>query len=200
MTEHGNTQRSCVTKQLTSFNQVERLYSERLQKDFARDEIKPLASMRRAWKNGIYDCYGLFSEDKILGYAFFVRLGRDYLLDYLAVEEHHRDEGLGSLFLRQLAECLAEADRVVCEVEDPDTAEDKMTCAQRERRLEFYLRSGYRKTSVTAEVFGVDYRILELSLGGLHSDEQLRDVYTEFYRATLPAIFFRTCFRTDIKD
>ena len=90
--------------QLTDFAQVEALYKTRLKKDFARNELRPLVSLHRSWEKDAYDCYGLFCGEEILGYAFFVRLGKHYLLDYLAIAEGHRDEGLGSLFLRQLAD------------------------------------------------------------------------------------------------
>ena len=129
------------TRRLTEFSQVEALYNTRLKKDFVRNELKPLISMRRSWEKNAYDCYGLFCGEEILGYAFFVRLGKRCLFDYLAIAEEHRNEGLGSRFLRQLADCLGEADCVVVEVEDPDSAEDEEQRRQRQRRLQFYLRN-----------------------------------------------------------
>ena len=182
------------TRRLTDFAQVETLYKTRLKKDFARNELKPLISMRRSWEDNAYDCYGLFDGEEILGYAFFVRLGNNYLFDYLAIVETHRDEGLGSTFLRQLADCLAGADCVVGEVEDPDKAKDEESRAIRERRLQFYLRSGYRRTELSSCVFGADYRILEVPTGKEHSAEELREIYTALYRSFLPDRFFRTQF------
>ena len=184
-----------VTRQLTDFSQIETLYRERLKRDFPRAELKPLASMRRSWKKNAYECYGLFEEDRILGYAFFVRRDGDYLFDYLAVAEEHRAEGLGTLFLGQLAECLRGADCIVLEVVDPDMAADAEERAERERRMRFYLRSGYRKTELTSKVFGVDYRILEVPTGSEHTAEELRSVYTGLYKIILPEPFFHTQFR-----
>lgn len=183
------------TRRLTDFAQVETLYETRLKKDFARNELRPLISIRRSWEENAYDCCGLFDGDEILGYAFFVRLGNSYLFDYLAIAEEHRGEGLGSFFLRQLAFGLRDADCVVGEVEDPEQAGNEETRTQRERRLRFYLRSGYRETGLRSEVFGADYRILEIPTGKEHSTEQLRQVYTELYRSILPDFFFRTRFR-----
>lgn len=183
------------TRRLTDFAQVETLYRERLIKDFARNEQKPLRSMRRFWEKNAYDCYGLFDGDEILGYAFFVRQGENYLLDYFAIAQGHRDEGLGSLFLGQLAESLKTADCIVGEVEDPEKAKDPDSRAIRERRLRFYLRSGYLKTELTSVVFGADYRILEVPTKEEHSTEQLRAVYTEIYKIIFPPLIFRTQFR-----
>ena len=36
-------------RRLTDFAQVEALYQTRLKKDFARKELRPLASLRRSW-------------------------------------------------------------------------------------------------------------------------------------------------------
>ena len=175
-----------VARQLTDFAQVEALYEERLKKDFVRSELRPLSSMRRSWERSAYDCYGLFDGDEILGYAFFVRLGNNYLLDYLAIAEERRDEGLGSAFLRRLADGMKEANCMVVEVEDPDRAGDAESRAIRERRLQFYLRNGYRDTELRSVVFGVAYRILEVPTAGTHPTGELREVYRELYRSILP--------------
>ena len=183
------------TRRLTEFSQVEALYRTRLKKDFVRNELKPLISMRRSWEKNAYDCYGLYDGEEILGYAFFVRLGSSALLDYLAIAEEHRGEGLGTVFLRQLRSCLRDADCVLVEVEDPEKAGDGETRTQRERRRQFYLRSGWRETGLRSVVFGADYRILEVPTAKPHVTQELRQVYTELYRSILPALFFRTQFR-----
>lgn len=188
------------TQRLTDFAQVEKLYRTRMKKDFARNELKPLAGMRRSWENDAYDCYGLFDGDEILGYAFFVRQGENYLFDYLAIAEGHRGEGLGSIFLQQLANCLKGANCVIGEVEDPDKAKNEETRILRERRLQFYLRNGYRKTELTSRVFGVDYRLLEVSTGRSHSAEEIQRIYTDLYRYILPAVFFKTQFEIGEKS
>ena len=197
MTQDELTREDLQTRRITDFSVVEGLYKSRLKRDFARNELKPLAAIRRLWDRDAYDCYGLFRGAELLGYAFFVRIGRNYLFDYLAIEAGHRDEGLGSVFLRQLAACLTEADCVVGEVEDPDKAEDEAERALRERRLRFYLRAGYRRTDLTARVFGADYRILEVPTARDHTPDELRAVYTALYRAILPAPFMKTQFRVD---
>ena len=184
-----------VTRQLTDFAQVELLYRTRLADDFMPSELKPLESMRRSWTKNAYQCYGLFGGDELLGYAFFVRRDRDYLLDYLAIARERRGEGLGSLFLHQLAACVQDANCAVCEVEDPDKARSTAAREHRERRMQFYLRNGCRKTDVTSTVFGVDYRILEIPTAAEHTAEEVRSVYTELYRSSLAEPFFHTQFR-----
>ena len=195
MIQEEMTRQTLQTRRITDFSVVAQRYKSRLQKDFDRSELKPLSSIRRAWDRDAYDCYGLFRGEEILGYAFFVRIGGNLLFDYLAIEAGHRDEGLGSIFLRQLSACLAGADCVVGEVEDPDEAEDEQTRALRERRLQFYLRNGCRQTGLRSFVFGVHYRILEVPVAREHTADELRAVYTEIYQTLLPAPFFRKHFR-----
>ena len=184
-----------ITRRLTDFTDIEMLYSERMRRDFPGNELRPLVWIRKLWDRNAYECYAMFDKDAILGYAFFVRRDKDYLFDYFAIAEEHRNEGLGSLFLRQLEECIRDANCVVGEVEDPDRAQDEETAALRERRMQFYLRSGYRRTELTAKVFGVDFRILEVPTSVEHTEEELRTVYTELYRSILPAEFFETQFQ-----
>ena len=115
-----------TVRRLTDFAAVETLYRERMKKDFARNELRPLANLRRSWERDAYDCYGLFRGEEILGYAFFVRLGGNYLFDYLAIAGEHRDEGLGSAFLRLLAGCFGAAIRRVRRgLSDPGGAHGK---------------------------------------------------------------------------
>jgi len=186
-----------VTVRATDFHQIAEIYKTRMKQDFARNELKPLAAIQHPWERQAYDVYFLTCGEATLGYAGFVRKGNDLLFDYLAVSEGHRDQGLGSIFLKQLAECLTGADCVVGEVEDPDAAENEADRNLRERRLKFYLRNGYRKTEVKSKVFGVDYRILEVPVGVDHSTEEIRKIYSDLYRSILPSAFYRTQFKVD---
>lgn len=191
----SNEQEQLTVRRLADFAEVERLYRERLKKDFARNELRPLANLRRSWEKDAYDCYSLVDGDEILGYAFFARLGNNFLFDYFAVAEGHRDEGLGSLFLRCLAAHLRDADCVVVEVEDPDRAKEAAEREIRERRLQFYLRAGYRKTGLTSVLFGAEYRILEVPAKRAHTTDELREIYTALCRSVLSPVAFRTQFR-----
>ena len=188
-----------LTRRLTDFSQVESLYKSRLVKDFAEDERKPLSSMKESWEKGTYDCYGLFDDEKIVGYAFFVRNGKYCLLDYFAIKEDRRNEGLGSIFLKQLSLNMEEERCVIVEVEDPDQANSFDDKTLRNRRLQFYLRNGYSETTLKSSVFGVAYRLLEASNGVPHAAGDICAAYTDIYRSTLPDRFFQTQFAVSEK-
>ena len=184
-----------ITRQIMDFSEIEMLYNTKLRKDFSPDELKPLDSMRRSWIKNEYACFGLFENEKNVGYAFYLCRKGNFLLDYLAIDREYQRKGLGSLFLRQLAEYTEEAECVICEVENPDTAENEEQRKVREQRMQFYLRNGYRKTELTAVVFGVNYRILELPMMKEHSLKELRRIYTEIYHSSLPEEIFKKEFR-----
>ena len=107
---------------LSSLNekQIETIYRERMKIDFPPNELKPLSMIYDAIERGIYECLGLMDGTDIVGYAYLIRKGDDYLIDYLAVCPDRRNAGLGSEMLRLLGEYLAEADSIIGEVENPE--------------------------------------------------------------------------------
>ena len=182
------------TSIISEYSLVESIYRTYMKQDFPQNELKPLASIRNLWEKGRYDCYQMREEGELVGYAFFVKQKEEknsYLLDYLAIVPEYRGRGYGSLFLRQLSRSITDACCIVVEVEDPDKAEHEAARQQMERRLSFYLRGGYRKTTVTARVFGVFYRILEAPGGSSHPDEEIREIYASLYRSMLPAAIYK---------
>ena len=182
---------SAVVRRLTDFTIVEGIYQTRMKEDFARNELKPLKSMKKLWDDDSYDCFGLYEGASLLGYALFVHQGQNYLLDYFAVAKEHRGEGFGSVFLQQLSGAIKEADCVIAEVEDPAKATDQEERDLREQRIQFYLRNGYHHTGLTARLFGVDYLLLEAT-GKAHSMNELRETYRNLYRKMLSPFFFMT--------
>ena len=72
---------------LSSLNkkQIETIYRERMKIDFPPNELKPLSMIYDAIERGIYECLGLMDGTDIVGYAYLIRKGDDYLIDYLAV-------------------------------------------------------------------------------------------------------------------
>ena len=104
---------SMETQQITDFSTVEHIYKTQMKHDFTPNELKPLSVLLRDWNRNAYECYALREEEEVLGYAFFVREGSNCLFDYFAIEKHHRNRGLGSFFLKQLADCFRDAECIV---------------------------------------------------------------------------------------
>lgn len=184
---------------ITEYKQIEYIYRTYMQLDFPQNELKPLSSIRKMWEHGKYDCYQFIEKETMIGYAFFVKQDAggmyNHLFDYLAVIPECREMGYGSVFLKQLGKMIKGANCIVGEVEDPEKADDEKTRQLRQRRLQFYLRNGYIKTEVTASVFGVPFRILEIPGGIEHSDEEIKEIYSSIYRNMVPAPLFALNFK-----
>lgn len=187
-------------RKLTEQAEIVQIYNARMKQDFPPNELRPLSSILRACKSDNYYCYVLETDAEILGYAYFARNGRNYLLDYLAIDREHRDQGLGTVFLSRLADCFQTAGCILVEAEDPDAAQNRQDADMRERRLRFYRHCGYRLTDVKTSVFGADYRILEVPTGKEHAAEEIAAIYSEIYRTILPDRFYRSKFRITSPD
>ena len=81
-----------------SLDEVRDVYHLRMVHDFPRNELKSLGMIEKALKRGNYRCLGMRDGNAILAYAFFVTLESNYLLDYFAVDQSQRGNGLGSFF------------------------------------------------------------------------------------------------------
>ena len=66
-----------------------------MMEDFPRNELKPLSAIKNAWDRDAYDVFFLARGEEVLGYAFFVRSGKHYLFDYLAIAKEHAIKGWG---------------------------------------------------------------------------------------------------------
>ena len=81
-----------------SLDEVRDVYHLRMVHDFPRNELKSLGMIEKALKRGNYRCLGMRDGNAILAYSFFVTLESNYLLDYFAVDQSQRGNGLGSFF------------------------------------------------------------------------------------------------------
>ena len=181
--------------ELLNVRQIREIYTERIKKDFAPDEVKPLSWILNGLSAGHYACYGAVEEDRIAAYAFFVIDGRNAMVDYLAVCENLRGRGTGSLLIRMMTDDLQQKyDCVLLESEDPDYATDEEDRNVRERRIRFYLHNRLVPTGIRSEVWHVHYRILALPVGHMLPDEEIGRIYSGIYRVMMPEKFYKTMF------
>ena len=169
---------------------AEKIYRERMVVDFPKDELKPLWAILKAIDHGKYECLGLFEGEAMIGYTFLVKLGKDYLVDYLAVYPDKRNSGAGGVMVKLLAEYLCDADDIIVEVENPEYAEDEAQKDVQSRRLAFYNRNSCSDTGLRARTFGVPFVILRMGEGRCHDLDTLWEMYRSFYRELLPKDMF----------
>ncbi len=137
------------------------IYHGQLQKDFHSSEIKSYSLMEKLAAEQKYPCYGLFEQGALKGYAFFVKDKKTLFLDYFAVLREYRNEGLGGCFLRELQKYVIKEDLALfAEVENPAYACEEESRDLMNRRIQFYLRNGFRLSKVWCRVFTDEYIII----------------------------------------
>lgn len=171
--------------------QITTVYKRYLTRDFPPTERRSLRNILTLTERDEYSTLGLFEANTLLGYAFFVRHGRDLLIDYFAILDGNRGRGLGSHFLRLIADYGKDAASLIAEIEDPDTAHNEEERTRRLRRKAFYERNGFRDTGARVVTFGVHYRLIETG-ETTHTADEIRSIYAAHYRSILPAVLFKT--------
>lgn len=200
-----------MTLKLLSLDEIEYVYNTYMKNDFPPRELKPLEIILNAINEGIYECYGLCEEQldesciavgdelvecfevttNIWGYAFVEKIkeSSNYLIDYLAVADTHRNQGLGALIIKLLSDKLDAAESVIGEVEDPNYAENEEERSLQQRRYDFYLRNGFVDAKVNAICFGVHFKLIELigeSKRKAHNKLEIEELYKLQYKSMLP--------------
>ena len=140
---------------------------------FPADERKPFGIIRRMFREGKADVWCILSGDTFGGLATTVNGENLILIDYFAITEKRRGQGLG----RASMECLLELYRdkgLFLEIESPDRP--GLDQAQRKKRKEFYCGCGFADLGVKARVFGVPMELL-----GIRCQMDF-DGYKTFYR------------------
>lgn len=172
---------------------VGQLYEVCLRRDFPPAELRPLASIRYLEERGLYRTLGCYVGGELGAYATFVTAKGEpaaLLLDYYAVDPRRRGQGLGSRFLAELGQALKGlAPYLLLEAESLQSAQTPAQEEERTRRFSFYRGCGCIETGVYSQVFGVEYRILALPLGGqAPTDEDVLAAMMSLYRTFVPPI------------
>ena len=164
------------------------LYRRCIERDFARNERRPLFLIRSLHERGMYDFLALRDDatGRLLAYAGLLYApGVDaMLLDYLAVEPEYRDKGVGSRFMRELA-TYCTAGGILIECETPALAKDAEEQAIRERRVGFYKKNRAVDTGEKWHFFGVGYDLLWLPIQKQLAEVDVRrDISTLYSQGT----------------
>ena len=166
-------------------DQITELYKEHMVIDFPKAELKPLKMILKSLEEGFYDCFGLFEEDKMVGYTFMVKLDNSYLIDYIAIFPELRNKGIGANLITLIDDYLETADRIIGEVEDPVYTDDEAQKELQTRRLNFYLRNNCKDTNLRVECFGVHYIVLEAGKKHCKDKDEAWNLYKGFYKSFL---------------
>ncbi len=144
---------------------------------FPKAERKPFSMMVKKQEKGVMEIFSLKDEhDTFLGLAIFA-LDEDLaLLDYFAIADEFRGQGVGSQAMQLLKNHCPER-RFFLEIET--TLKPSKDREIRCRRKSFYLRNGLKEIPFYVNLFGVEMEILGTC-------ETLS--YTEYHR-----LYEKTC-------
>lgn len=117
-------------------------YETELCEAFAPQERKPLPDIFTLMAQNRYELWGLFEEERLIGYAALWKAEGVplVLLDYLGVTASRRSGGLGAEILRRLQ---AQGRPMVAESEEEVPSDGKEENDLRRRRIIFYQRNGF---------------------------------------------------------
>jgi len=167
--------------------QISMLYEEKMKRDFPPSELKRLSSILSMRNSGIYDVLGAYQNNIFVAYALIYRdeAARVVLLDYLAVDEPYRSQGIGSALLSRLRAYYSDSsDVLLIECESPKAAPDEEGAR---KRIHFYTQAGAELTTILIWLFGVEYSIMVLPCAEKAPSKDWAQQMLALYRQMLPA-------------
>jgi len=138
---------------LSQWRRIYHLY----RRAFPANERKPFSIIRAMQKKGKTDVWYLEKDGAFAGFAATINGTEQILLDYLAVDEKRRGQGIGTEMLNLLRKQYA-GKGAFLEIERP--CADAPNAEERIGRKRFYLSCGMRDLHVSARVFGVEMELL----------------------------------------
>ena len=127
------------------------------QRAFPPSEKKPFSRIRKTYRSGKGDVWCLERRGKFAGLAFTINSEELVLLDYFAVSQKHRGEGIGTAAMKKLLDTYG--DRGIF-VEIESTHSDAPNREQRIKRKRFYENAGLQARKVEMILFGIRMELL----------------------------------------
>lgn len=163
---------------------------------FPENELKPCDSIYQEMLEDKYLACGLYAGEILVGYVFTACMpGREQLFgQYVVVKEEYRSMGVGAVMMDKVMEHYSQYRCFMADVEDPDYPVDEDDLKQRERRMRFYTRNGFRRTRVKAHVYGVNYEVIVRDIAASPDDQEVLDAANAIYESmsypgTFPEMF-----------
>ena len=139
---------------------------------FPKSERKPFKLMVQKQAEGTMELLSIEEENAFLGLAIFAHDKDIALLDYFAISDDLRGQGIGSRAIKALQKIYA-GKRFVLEIEPTKKPCDDLE--MRQHRKAFYLRNGLHTMDFDVNLFGVEMEVL--SIGEYLNFDEFLDVY-----------------------
>ena len=170
-----------ITETFPDLDKVERLNTEA----FPEEERIPLSEFLRYTDNDDAHFFAFYNEEEFVGFAFAISNAKAFYVSFFAIMPHLRSHGYGQEIIEKLVEFYQRT--MLLEVERLDEECDNLE--QRQARMDFYKRNGFRTTNAFLEYEGLSFEILYL---GHHFNE-------EAYRAIFHMLQEKNFFEFEIK-
>lgn len=164
-------------KKITT-KEVETIYNNHIIHDFPENERRPLYKIIQLINTNLYIPYALYSNEKVIGYAFFYGYNNQYICDYFAIIKEYRNQNYGSYFLKECLK-LFQNSQLYFEVETPKEPE----LIIKQKRIHFYTKNNLIINNIELNLYFVDYIILSNKATSIIEVENLyKQLYDkEFY-------------------
>ena len=186
---------STANLQLVGLNQLPKIYAH-IQEDFS-SQYAPYRIYAEYLAEQKLHCYQLSLGKQMLGYALtFVHPELPLqIIWHLAVLREHRERGYGSQLLKLLSQELVDSQGILVEVERVQNAASLAEQKERQRRITFYERAGYRIMPHHWTLHGTAYKLMFGNNDSLQDHfttilEQADSIYRSFYPPMVPVVYF----------
>ena len=156
-----------ITETFPDLDKVERLNIEA----FPEEERVPLSEYLRYTDNADANFFAFYNEEEFVGFAFSIYNQKVFYVSFFAIMPHLRSHGYGQEIIEKLVEFYQRT--MILEVERLDEECDKLE--QRQSRMDFYKRNGFKTANAFLVYEGLSFEIL---YRGDHFDEEAyRDIF-----------------------
>lgn len=156
-----------ITETFPDLDKVERLNIEA----FPEEERIPLSEYLRYTDNDDANFFAFYNEEEFVGFAFSIYNQKAFYVSFFAIMPHLRSHGYGQEIIEKLVEFYQRT--MILEVERLDEECDNLE--QRQSRMDFYKRNGFKTANAFLEYEGLSFEIL---YRGDHFDEEAyRDIF-----------------------
>ncbi len=115
--------------------------------------------------------FAFYNEEEFVGFAFSIYNQKVFYVSFFAIMPHLRSHGYGQEIIEKLVEFYQRT--MILEVERLDEECDNLE--QRQSRMDFYKRNGFKTANAFLEYEGLSFEIL---YRGDHFDEEAyRDIF-----------------------
>ena len=156
-----------ITETFPDLDKVERLNIEA----FPEEERIPLSEFLRYTDNDDDHFFAFYNEEEFVGFAFAISNAKAFYVSFFAIMPHLRSHGYGQEIIEKLVEFYQRT--MLLEVERLDEECDNLE--QRQARMDFYIRNGFKTANAFLEYEELSFEILYRGEG--FDEEAYRDIF-----------------------